>query len=96
MMKNSLILLFVTTILIVSFVESMPMWSRSYEEDEAASHFSTADDDGNGLVSLPELTKYLKDSDGSGNQGDMTAKLRFADLDSNQDGVLDFEEFKEF
>lgn len=33
MMKNSLILLFVTTILIVSFVESMPMWSRSYEED---------------------------------------------------------------
>ncbi|XP_015774623.1 PREDICTED: calmodulin-like [Acropora digitifera] len=96
MMKNSLILLFVTTILIVSFVESMPMWRRSDEEDEAASNFSTADEDKDGLVSLEELKKYMKDSDGSGNQGDMAAKLRFGSLDSNGDDVLDFEEFKEF
>lgn len=95
MMKNSLILLFLTTILIVSFVESMPMWSRSDEEDEAASRFSTADDNGDGLVSLEEMRKYIKDSDGSGNRGHMVAKLRFAYLDSNHDGVLDFEEFKE-
>lgn len=33
MMKNSLILLFATTVLIVSFVESMPMWRRIDEED---------------------------------------------------------------
>lgn len=95
-MKNSLILLFLTTILIVSFVESMPMRRRSDEEDEAASHFSEADDDGNGLVSLEELKKYLKDSDGSGTQGDMAAKLRFGNLDTNNDDVLDFEEFKAF
>ena len=60
----------------------------------AASHFSTADDDGDGLVSLEELKKYMKDSDGSGNQGDMAAKLRFGHLDSNQDDVLDFEGMK--
>ena len=77
----------IKTVLVDSF-------SHFADFQEAASHFSTADDDGNGLVSLPELTKYLKDSDGSGNQGDMTAKLRFADLDSNQDGVLDFEGMK--
>ena len=61
---------------------------------EAASHFSTADDDKDGLVSQEELKKYLKDSDGSGTQGDMAAKLRFGYLDSNQDGVLDFEGMK--
>lgn len=77
----------IKTVLVDSF-------SHFADFQEAESHFSTADDDGNGLVSLPELTKYLKDSDGSGNQGDMAAKLRFADLDSNQDGVLDFEGMK--
>jgi len=95
MMKNSLILLFVTTVLIVSFVESMPMWRRSDEEDEAASHFSEADDDKDGLVSKDELKKYMKDRDGSGNLSTMNAKLRFGSLDSNGDNVLDFEEFKE-
>ena len=70
--------------------------SFSYFADfqEAASHFSEADDDGNGLVSLEELKKYLKDSDGSGTQGDMAAKLRFGNLDTNNDDVLDFEGMK--
>ena len=68
--------------------------SFSHFADFQASHFSEADYDGDGLVSLPELKKYLKDSDGSGNQGDMAAKLRFADLDSNQDGFLNFEGMK--
>lgn len=77
----------IKTVLVDSF-------SHFADFQEAASNFSTADEDKDGLVSLEELKKYMKDSDGSGNQGDMAAKLRFGSLDSNGDDVLDFEGMK--
>ena len=62
---------------------------------EAASNFLEADKDEDNLVNLEELKKYMKDKDGSGNLGDMKAKLSFAKLDSNGDGYLDFEGMKQ-
>ena len=67
-----------------------------FTEDQIAkirSKFDAIDENGDGFITKDELKKMLKDSLGEESATDEQVDLMMSNLDINQDGKVDFEEY---